>query len=213
MYFGSYSTSLLFFFFSSKRRHTRCGRDWSSDVFSSDLMFLIEPYVPIAKIGGAPIEEHSPHANERRIVHCLDLFGMDLESCAPLLKRSCVVQAKIFDVRWNELGFAHGPYNFVEHGDISTGEDIFQCPGIAGYWPLLSDGVKQPDAVALQERSCFFHKRRDELLPHMFKHANGNEFVELALNGPIIFEDDRNLLRQTLTLQQLGCILNLLLRK
>src|SRR5215813_14781610 len=26
-----------FFFFSSRRRHTSCGRDWSSDVCSSDL--------------------------------------------------------------------------------------------------------------------------------------------------------------------------------
>src|SRR2546429_3263056 len=29
----------LFFFFSSRRRHTRCSRDWSSDVCSSDLYF------------------------------------------------------------------------------------------------------------------------------------------------------------------------------
>src|SRR3989442_3684006 len=28
---------LISFFFSSRRRHTRCGRDWSSDVCSSDL--------------------------------------------------------------------------------------------------------------------------------------------------------------------------------
>src|SRR2546422_6901972 len=28
----------LFFFFSSRRRHTRCSRDWSSDVCSSDLV-------------------------------------------------------------------------------------------------------------------------------------------------------------------------------
>src|SRR5436305_3952453 len=28
----------FFFFFSSRRRHTRCGRDWSSDVCSSDLV-------------------------------------------------------------------------------------------------------------------------------------------------------------------------------
>src|SRR2546429_340577 len=27
------------FFFSSRRRHTRCSRDWSSDVCSSDLLF------------------------------------------------------------------------------------------------------------------------------------------------------------------------------
>ena len=39
---------LFFFFFSSRRRHTRCSRDWSSDVCSSDLlskipMLLMEP--------------------------------------------------------------------------------------------------------------------------------------------------------------------------
>src|SRR6266852_7265191 len=28
---------VIFFFFSSRRRHTRCYRDWSSDVCSSDL--------------------------------------------------------------------------------------------------------------------------------------------------------------------------------
>src|SRR5690554_8172181 len=28
----------MLFFFSSRRRHTRCGRDWSSDVCSSDLV-------------------------------------------------------------------------------------------------------------------------------------------------------------------------------
>src|SRR2546429_7862160 len=30
--------SVCFFFFSSRRRHTRCSRDWSSDVCSSDLI-------------------------------------------------------------------------------------------------------------------------------------------------------------------------------
>src|SRR6266542_5750298 len=30
----------IFFFFSSRRRHTRCYRDWSSDVCSSDLLDL-----------------------------------------------------------------------------------------------------------------------------------------------------------------------------
>src|SRR3989337_3703644 len=32
-----------FFFFSSRRRHTRCYRDWSSDVCSSDLGFFSVP--------------------------------------------------------------------------------------------------------------------------------------------------------------------------
>src|SRR5206468_7943375 len=33
-------TYSFFFFFSSRRRHTRSDRDWSSDVCSSDLLFL-----------------------------------------------------------------------------------------------------------------------------------------------------------------------------
>src|SRR5262245_65622590 len=52
--FVSYTFLLFFcFFFSSRRRHTRCLSDWSSDVCSSDLAVLQlrpyqEPYIPIA---------------------------------------------------------------------------------------------------------------------------------------------------------------------
>src|SRR3989449_1499356 len=31
----------FYFFFSSRRRHTRCSRDWSSDVCSSDLAWNV----------------------------------------------------------------------------------------------------------------------------------------------------------------------------
>src|SRR5690554_7327236 len=37
------------FFFSSRRRHTRCGRDWSSDVCSSDLHIPDGSGNPLAK--------------------------------------------------------------------------------------------------------------------------------------------------------------------
>src|SRR5256884_4446548 len=33
------------FFFSSRRRHTRCSRDWSSDVCSTDLLLLSSIWV------------------------------------------------------------------------------------------------------------------------------------------------------------------------
>src|SRR2546422_4157871 len=36
----------FFFFFSSRRRHTRCSRDWSSDVCSSDLERLLPAVHP-----------------------------------------------------------------------------------------------------------------------------------------------------------------------
>src|SRR2546429_7312700 len=41
------SDDASFFFFSSRRRHTRCSRDWSSDVCSSDLFpELLDDDVP-----------------------------------------------------------------------------------------------------------------------------------------------------------------------
>src|SRR5436305_4606970 len=54
------------FFFSSRRRHTRCGRDWSSDVCSSDL-------------GGGPVRrDGGRHAERvgRECGHRLRLGGL-----------------------------------------------------------------------------------------------------------------------------------------
>src|SRR2546422_4651221 len=42
-YPNSMSCCLFCFFFSSRRRHTRCSRDWSSDVCSSDLHRDVKP--------------------------------------------------------------------------------------------------------------------------------------------------------------------------
>src|SRR2546422_7140988 len=62
-----------FFFFSSRRRHTRCSRDWSSDVCSSDLsQFLLSSV--FAKSAG-PLDlpadrnerSRSPRSEERRV--------------------------------------------------------------------------------------------------------------------------------------------------
>src|SRR3989337_4539366 len=44
------------FFFSSRRRHTRCYRDWSSDVCSSDLPLRAEPGDRRLAVGGAALE-------------------------------------------------------------------------------------------------------------------------------------------------------------
>src|SRR3989442_15534677 len=45
------------FFFSSRRRHTRCGRDWSSDVCSSDLVEGKKVY-EITDAGRKFLDEH-----------------------------------------------------------------------------------------------------------------------------------------------------------
>src|SRR5438045_9144573 len=57
--------SFLFFFFSSRRRHTRCLSDWSSDVCSSDLnASLDDAHSLVAEHEGA--DEIRRFAKERR---------------------------------------------------------------------------------------------------------------------------------------------------
>src|SRR2546429_3632399 len=79
---------MCFFFFSSRRRHTRCSRDWSSDVCSSDLLeaeglkpsfeadkatLLRRVAFDLTGLPPAPAEvdsfmaDHSPDAYEKRV--------------------------------------------------------------------------------------------------------------------------------------------------
>src|SRR3989449_7688956 len=79
---------MVFFFFSSRRRHTRCSRDWSSDVCSSDLeaedfdgrfSFRLDAAAPLAEVeravraagdvdhvsvGGGGVERSEEHTSE-----------------------------------------------------------------------------------------------------------------------------------------------------
>src|SRR5690554_4231920 len=46
--------AMALFFFSGRRRHTRCGRDWSSDVCSSDLLFDMVEGGELQVVGTSP---------------------------------------------------------------------------------------------------------------------------------------------------------------
>src|SRR5687768_18496871 len=77
---------MFFFFFSSRRRHTRCSRDWSSDVCSSDLALLISFIFDFGQYwmhrgmhNWYPLWlTHAPHhyrSEERRVGKSVDLGG------------------------------------------------------------------------------------------------------------------------------------------
>src|SRR2546429_129552 len=64
-------TDCNYFFFSSRRRHTRCSRDWSSDVCSSDLTNLetsTEKLLQVVLSGQPELEERlrQPHLRQLR---------------------------------------------------------------------------------------------------------------------------------------------------
>src|SRR5205814_3698733 len=60
------------FFFSSRRRHTRCLSDWSSDVCSSDLLDVMQAMniahgAGVQVIGFTPPEQAKKRSEERRV--------------------------------------------------------------------------------------------------------------------------------------------------
>src|SRR2546429_6616259 len=73
----------VFFFFSSRRRHTRCSRDWSSDVCSSDLI------IPNAEVNVFP----------RGIALALIAVGL----CAPAPARAQQTGREKEQILWQKL--------------------------------------------------------------------------------------------------------------
>src|SRR5438445_13499702 len=90
----------MLFFFSSRRRHTRYWRDWSSDVCSSDLCGLRLVAVMVTwSVGHA--RDHASTARrseERRVGKSVDLGGrgMNTEKKKTNKSKDVEVQEKIY---------------------------------------------------------------------------------------------------------------------
>src|SRR5699024_11262133 len=84
----------LFFFFSSRRRHTMSKRDWSSDVCSSDLLMKFE--LPAAEVA-EEVEENQT----------LVFFNLPLTSTVPNFAKKVVASG--IEVHEN-LGDSDTPY-------------------------------------------------------------------------------------------------------
>src|SRR2546429_5932532 len=85
-------------FFSSRSRHTRCSRDWSSDVCSSDLIFQQPAYWPVSfrmtphwhRVSVDRADIFNPATDSttegRLTTHGFDLSGMDILTAGTLAK-------------------------------------------------------------------------------------------------------------------------------
>src|SRR2546429_5796603 len=95
--------SVLFFFFSSRRRHTRCSRDWSSDVCSSDLIDSCGAGRGPGLCGGSepdPSGHHVGQADRRSEEHTSELQSRLHLVCRLLLEKKktsdCVSSKLVF---------------------------------------------------------------------------------------------------------------------
>src|SRR5215217_8578270 len=79
--------SYIMFFFSSRRRHTRYWRDWSSDVCSSDLEPLAVAYVPDPKAKGLDVLVRGWVAAGVEGAR-LEVYGLDRDRAEAHLRRT-----------------------------------------------------------------------------------------------------------------------------
>src|SRR2546427_11615066 len=98
----------VFFFFSSRRRHTRFDCDWSSDVCSSDLIRLLAEAVGIftETAGGVTVAAALALAGEGRfsadddVVLCITGNGLKtIDAVAPVLRAAPVIAPRVAEVR------------------------------------------------------------------------------------------------------------------
>src|SRR5690606_17695102 len=66
---------LFSFFFSSRRRHTRFSRDWSSDVCSSDLLNLVRNFIRTGLDRADPNDRPTIDEAVAHVEHIADLHG------------------------------------------------------------------------------------------------------------------------------------------
>src|SRR5256884_7162570 len=100
------------FFFSSRRRHTRCSRDWSSDVCSSD---LLDPGGNVVKI------YQGPPAIDRFEADIGNIPQTDAERLAKALPFPGWAESYDFGRNYLSLGFV-----FFERGYYEQSEAFFQ---------------------------------------------------------------------------------------
>src|SRR5256885_12880689 len=104
-------TSSLFFFFSSRRRHTRLQGDWSSDVCSSDLLFQLGHGARDARLacaqqrGGLGEAAAFGHLDEQ--VHGVEIHGMSPDSINAVLHKKNENLLFIFTSALIKIGRAH----------------------------------------------------------------------------------------------------------
>src|SRR6266498_3681175 len=123
----------MFFFFSSRRRHTRCGRDWSSDVCSSDLDLTEQPC--------------NPHCKELVEVRGEDRTKLDaLEQRQPLVRSE--LEHPLVEIQPRELAVDSLRSNELVE---VRGEDRTKLDALEQRQPLVRSELEHP-LVEIQPR-------------------------------------------------------------
>src|SRR2546422_1092458 len=106
----------VFFFFSSRRRHTRCSRDWSSDVCSSDLGEVFN-HASMVFSAPTPVSVEQPWTAEGVASRLRKALYSEGEGAAGFGS---------YRVRGDRLEIRPGPASFFAGGPIREGPAVLE---------------------------------------------------------------------------------------
>src|SRR5699024_11326771 len=89
------------FFFSSRRRHTRSKRDWSSDVCSSDLGYLAALFIDVAYQNNGAGKELLNFEKRRRNKIRLKVYKENLSAVRFYEKNGFIIKEELTDEQTN----------------------------------------------------------------------------------------------------------------
>src|SRR5256884_2994745 len=140
----------FYFFFSSRRRHTRCSRDWSSDVCSSDLLrplayFAEDAVVVYPQAAGTPLSDYA----RRRV-----------DEVAPWFERAGAVLRNLHQMPVELLGPLGPPHEFSAEirGNAKKSEHILALVSeVASAIEALLNSARELAERLPQEPPTFTH--------------------------------------------------------
>src|SRR5260370_25055733 len=121
----------VFFFFSSRRRHTRFKCDWSSDVCSSDLFDDGRiKFFSVNSINGLSFYNKGAHPFHRSYVQ--SVFDSYLrEEVVPFIWNSCQTPGIAISTMGASFGAYHAANSLFKHPDV-----IKRCFSMSGVYDL-----------------------------------------------------------------------------
>src|SRR2546429_3610247 len=162
---------LCFFFFSSRRRHTRCSRDWSSDVCSSDLRGVEEIIEDKEPVETGRIRQPGGGRKSKRSEDSTLL--PDLERLVEPATRGDPMRV----LRWTSKSLRHLSEALHGQGHSVCPHVIADCLRELGY--SLQANRKTREGSSHMDRDAQFH------------YINDQAKAFLAANEPVISVDTK----------------------
>src|SRR2546421_8591944 len=159
---------MIFFFFSSRRRHTRSDRDWSSDVCSSDLYEMEQAEKELNELYRLTANDEEGHENRAWVLYNLGDLNRKLQRYDEA--------AAFFQSALHTEMMIHGQLNLESVGTLDSIAHTFEDAGNYGAAVERFEVLSQLLDSAADQKSKYFRLKTanvyKDLADLLGKHAD-----------------------------------------